>query len=87
MPLCAQMKAIREDNYPIVAAFVRAGYRCISPHLVTSETFSKRLRCKPLKQDERSRQAEEEHLDDQVYKLHILRAMAKYVLLKIPRIE
>ena len=79
------MKAIREDNYPIVAAFVRAGYRSL--FFVTFETFFKRLHCKPLKQDERSRQAEEEHLDDQVYRLHILRAMAKYVLLKIPRIE
>merc|ERR1711971_218201 len=56
------MKACREENYLIVAAFVRAGYR---------------LRCKPLKQDERSREADQDHLDDQVYKLHILRAMAK----------
>ena len=39
----------------------------------------KRLRCKPLKQDKRSREADEEHLDDQVYRLHILRAMAKCV--------
>ena len=44
----------------------------------------KRLRCKPLKQDERSREANQDHLDDQVYKLHILRAMAKYVVLRIP---
>ena len=44
----------------------------------------KRLRCKPLKQDERSREADQDHLDDQVYKLHILRAMAKFVMLRIP---
>ena len=43
----------------------------------------KRLRCKPLKQDERSREADQDHLDDQVYKLHILRAMAKYKVLRI----
>ena len=30
------MKACREENYPIVAAFVRAGYRCLlmSYHLL-----------------------------------------------------
>ena len=37
-----------------------------------------RLRCKPLEQDEQGREAQQDHLDDQVYKLHILRAMAKY---------
>ena len=83
---CVQMKACREDNYPIVAAFVRAGYRSSCLFTSPSETFFKRLRCKPLKQDKRSREADEEHLDDQVYRLHILRAMAKCVLLKIPRL-
>ena len=80
------MKACREDNYPIVAAFVRAGYRCSLLLTFYFEIFFKRFRCKPLKQEERSEEVGEDHLDDQVYKLHILRAMAKYVLLKIPRL-
>lgn len=79
------MKACREDNYPIVAAFVRAGYRWWPmSHSFLKPFEIKRLRCKPLKQDERSREADQDHLDDQVYKLHILRAMAKYEMLKIP---
>ena len=36
-----------------------------------------RLRCKALQQDLRTIETEAGHLDDQVYRLHILRAMAR----------
>ena len=40
-----------------------------------------RLRCKALQQDLRTIETEAGHLDDQVYRLHILRAMARSAIL------